>query len=178
VCEFGVAQGATSALIANEIRNSGKSLWLFDSFKGLPRPGAKDVLIDDIFGLGSIEKYAGAMAHGQNEVLARLKVIDFPLNSVQLVAGFIEDTIRYPGLPAVICFAYVDFDFYEPIKVTLEFLHVRLPSGTHVLVDDYGWFSSGAKAAVDEFVAAYASNYVCSIPLPFVSRAFAVLRKL
>ena len=97
----------------------------------------------------------------------RLKVIDFPLNSVQLVAGFIEDTIRYPGLPAVICFAYVDFDFYEPIKVTLEFLHVRLPSGTHVLVDDYGWFSSGAKAAVDEFVAAYASNYVCSIPLPF-----------
>src|SRR3989442_4580284 len=70
VCEFGVAQGATSALIANEIRGSGKSLWLFDSFKGLPRPGAKDVLIDDIFSLGSIEKYAGTMAHGQDEVLA------------------------------------------------------------------------------------------------------------
>ena len=177
VCEFGVAQGATSALIANEIRTSGKSLWLFDSFKGLPRPSAKDVLINDIFGLGSIEKYAGTMAHGQEEVLARLKVIDFPLNSVQLVDGFIEDTIRYPGLPPVICFAYVDFDFYEPIKVTLEFLHARLPSGAHVLVDDYGWFSSGAQAAVDEFVAAHASNYTCSMPLHFAGR-FAVLRKL
>src|SRR3989442_389218 len=34
-CEFGVAQGATSALLANEIRDTRKKLWLFDSFKGL-----------------------------------------------------------------------------------------------------------------------------------------------
>ena len=36
VCEFGVAQGQTSALIANEIALSGnKILHLFDSFDGL-----------------------------------------------------------------------------------------------------------------------------------------------
>jgi len=29
VCEFGVAQGATSALIGNEIRHTSKTLWLF-----------------------------------------------------------------------------------------------------------------------------------------------------
>ncbi|HAJ58571.1 MAG TPA: hypothetical protein DCP31_04315, partial [Cyanobacteria bacterium UBA8543] len=33
VCEFGVAQGTTSALMANEIRGTEKNLWLFDSFK-------------------------------------------------------------------------------------------------------------------------------------------------
>ncbi len=35
VCEFGIAQGLTSALIAYEIRNTDKKLWLFDSFEGL-----------------------------------------------------------------------------------------------------------------------------------------------
>src|SRR5947208_545518 len=34
ICEFGVAQGATSALMANEIFDTSKSLWLFDSFAG------------------------------------------------------------------------------------------------------------------------------------------------
>jgi hypothetical protein len=35
---LGIAQCATSALIANEISSSKKNLWLFDSFKGLPKP--------------------------------------------------------------------------------------------------------------------------------------------
>ena len=59
VCEFGVAQGRTSALLGQEIIKMDKKLWLFDSFKGLPKPSAKDELKDDIFNLGSIEKYKG-----------------------------------------------------------------------------------------------------------------------
>jgi len=38
VCEFGCANGATSALLANEIKSSDKSLWLYDSFQGLSGP--------------------------------------------------------------------------------------------------------------------------------------------
>ena len=63
VCEFGVAQGATSALLANEIRDTDKLLWLFDSFAGLPKPTEKDTLIHDIFGLGTIESTQGTMAY-------------------------------------------------------------------------------------------------------------------
>jgi len=77
VCEFGIAQGATSALIANEIRGTEKELWLFDSFEGLPMPTGKDILIDDIFSLGSIEKYQGTMACGQEQVIGRLNSISF-----------------------------------------------------------------------------------------------------
>jgi O-methyltransferase len=40
---------ATSALLANEIRSTERTLWLFDSFKGLGKPSEKDLLIDDIF---------------------------------------------------------------------------------------------------------------------------------
>src|SRR5437870_8791466 len=61
VCEFGTAEGATSALLAHEIIATNKNLWLFDTFRGLPKPTSKDVLVDDPLNLGSIEKYEGTM---------------------------------------------------------------------------------------------------------------------
>ena len=51
VCEFGVAQGRTSALLANELLGTGRVLHLFDSFSGLPAPSNNDKLLDDIFRL-------------------------------------------------------------------------------------------------------------------------------
>jgi len=56
VLEMGVAQGFTSQLIAVEILEQTRDMWLFDSFKGLPAPTAEDELIDDIFSLGDIGK--------------------------------------------------------------------------------------------------------------------------
>ncbi len=62
VCEFGVAEGATSVQIAYMIREGTKHLYLLDSFEGLSKPTEKDKLIDDIFDLGSMAAYAGTMA--------------------------------------------------------------------------------------------------------------------
>jgi hypothetical protein len=46
-CEFGVAHGRTSALLAQCMLRSdqGRKLWLYDSFEGLPDPHAKDILL-------------------------------------------------------------------------------------------------------------------------------------
>jgi O-methyltransferase len=164
VCEFGVAQGATSALLANEIRHTDKLLWLFDSFAGLPKPHEKDTLIHDMFGLGTMEKYQGTMAYGVNEVLARLQAISYPLPRVKIIPGFIEDTISSGNLPNRVCFAYVDFDFYEPILIALNYLNEHLSTGGCAVVDDYGYFSSGAQAAVDEFVASHSSRFDFILP--------------
>ncbi len=179
VCEFGVAQGATSALLANEIRETKKSLWLFDSFKGLGKPGEKDMLINDIFNLGSIEKYEGTMACRLDEVESRLMYISFPFSRVKIVAGFIEETIKSAALPEKVCFAYVDFDFYSPILTALRFLHRHLSVGGSVVVDDYGFFSSGAKSAVDEFLAEHGDNYKIIFPYHFaaLSTPFCILYK-
>jgi hypothetical protein len=176
LCEFGVAQGATSALMANEIRSTTKSLWLFDSFEGLPRPTAEDVLIHDIFNLGAMDKYQGTMAFGQDHVIARLGEIAFPGSRVNIVPGFIDKTLRQPNLPGTVCFAYVDLDFYEPIVQALEFLHRALGVGGHVVVDDYGWFSAGAQTAVDGFVKSHADSYELVLPLPGLGH-FAVLAR-
>lgn len=59
VCEFGVAHGGTSALIAHEISKTQRKLHLFDSFKGLPKPTEKDKLKDDIFSLGASKRIQG-----------------------------------------------------------------------------------------------------------------------
>lgn len=176
VCEFGVAQGATSALIANEIRETNKHLWLFDSFAGLPAPGEKDQLIDDIFNLGSIEKYEGQMACAQDLVQSKLRDISFPPERVKIFAGFIEETAARPPLPDKVCFAYIDFDFYDPIRLVLEYLDDRLSPGGFLMVDDYGFFSSGAQTAVDEFVGKHGEAYDLILPLKFAGH-FSILHK-
>jgi O-methyltransferase len=176
VCEFGIAQGATSALLANEIRGTDKKLWLFDSFEGLPKPTEKDKLIDDIFNLGSMEAYTGQMACDVSMVKNRLNSIAFPLNRVEIVAGFIEKTIHLPRLPNSVCFAYVDFDFYEPILIALNYLDHHMSSGGHIVVDDYGWFSSGAQTAVDEFTWGHGGQYEVTFPIKSAGR-FVMLKK-
>ena len=153
VCEFGVAQGETSALIANEISASKKMIHLFDSFEGLPAPSDKDHLKDDIYSLGSMEAYKGEMACPEDMVKHRLAMVNFPIARYRIHKGFIEDLIiEHRGFPKVVSFAYVDFDFYEPIKIALEYLDNTLSPGGKIMVDDYDFFSTGAKTAVDEFM--------------------------
>jgi O-methyltransferase len=177
ICEFGVAQGTTSALMAYEIMNTTKNIWLFDSFKGLPMPTEKDLLKDDVCGLGTIGAYQGTMACGVDMVTGELHSIDFPPKRAKVIAGFIEETIHQPNLPTEVCFAYVDFDFYEPILVALQFLDRCLMKNGQVIIDDYDFFSTGAKTAVDEFVSAHGSRWEFTLPIPGAGH-FAILRKV
>jgi O-methyltransferase len=177
VCEFGVAQGATSAMIANEMSDSSRTLWLFDSFKGLPRPTEKDVLIDDIFGLGAMHKYEGEMACGTGQVTRRLAAIEFPAERVRIVPGFISRDERVKAFPEQVCFAYVDFDLYEPVCAALALLQSKLSVGGTILVDDYGYFSEGARTAVDEFVLAHGDEFDMVLPPAFAGQ-FCMLRRV
>lgn len=164
VCELGVAQGETSALIANEIREGKKRLHLFDSFEGLPSPTEKDQLKDDIYNLGSMSAYTGEMSCPETMVRTRLQAIKFPESRYVVNKGFVEKDFEDKGiLPDLVSFAYIDFDFYEPILIALKALHPRLPSDSVVVVDDYDFFSTGAKTAVDEFINEH-PEYILHVP--------------
>jgi O-methyltransferase len=177
VCEFGVAQGATSALLANEIRHTSKQLWLYDSFLGLPKPSAQDQLKDDIFNLGTMERYEGEMRCASAEVELRLKQIGIGPDRYRLRAGWIRDTLcEGPESPARVCFAYIDFDFYEPIADALDYLDRHLTTNGRIVVDDYDFFSTGAKTAVDEFVRKHTDGYELVLPSKFAG-AFCLLRR-
>lgn len=155
VCEFGVAQGELSAVLANEIISSDKCLHLFDSFEGLPSPGEKDVLMDDVLALGSMKAYTGQMASPEALVKDRLRAVDFPADRAVIHKGFFENLLdERADFPTKVSFAYVDFDFHDPIASTLEFLHEVTSKNSVIIVDDYDYFSTGAKEAVDSFLAA------------------------
>jgi O-methyltransferase len=165
VCEMGVAQGNTSRMLAHEIRQTDKNLWLFDSFQGLPAPTEEDKLIDDIHQLGDIRKYQGNMNCQRAWVEEKLAKISFPASRTRIIEGFFDDTTpATKTLPSQVCFAFVDFDFYKPIKDALEWLETSLVGGGTIIVHDYGFFSSGAQTAVDEFLAARKNTFTLSLP--------------
>ncbi|HUS95465.1 MAG TPA: TylF/MycF/NovP-related O-methyltransferase [Hyphomicrobiaceae bacterium] len=178
ICEFGVAQGATSRLLAAEILPlADRTLWLFDSFEGLPEPTVEDRLIDDIFNLGSMDRYKGTMASPESLVLEKLTGINFPLTRTKVKKGWIKETSTTGDLPKQIAFAYLDFDLYEPIRDGLDFIDPLMPAGGRIVVDDYGFFSEGAQLAVDQFVANAAGRYELTLPLPLAGH-FCLLRKI
>lgn len=178
VCEFGCNEGATSRLLAQEILpHRDRTLWLFDSFEGLPAPTEKDRLIDDIAGLGSIGAYRGLMRAAEDQVRDKLAKVPFPPERTRLIKGWINETLARPEVPTAACFAYVDFDFYEPIRDALMFLDRVMPPGGRIVVDDYGFFSEGAQLAVDEFVAASAGRFVRHMPLPMAGQ-FCILERV
>ena len=164
VCEFGVAQGFTSALIANEIASTDRSLWLYDSFEGLSKPSPRDELIDDINSLGVMGRYEGAFAYGEAGVRSRLGSIGFPSERLRVVRGFLDEKITSQSLPSRVCFAYLDMDLYEPTRIALELLQGRIQPGGVIMVDDYGFFSSGPKSAVDEFVEKNGHDFDLIVP--------------
>ena len=153
VCEFGVAQGRTSALIANELLGTGRVLHLFDSFSGLPAPSNNDKLIDDIFSLGTLEAYEGLMSFPPKAVESILNRLEIPRSSYVIHPGFIKDSLKNSkSLPNRVTFAYIDFDFYDGILDALKFVDKTSSIGTEIIVDDYDYFSSGAKLAVEHFL--------------------------
>ncbi|MFA5267305.1 MAG: TylF/MycF/NovP-related O-methyltransferase [Methanoregula sp.] len=164
VCEFGTGQGVISALLAYEIKNTKKNIWLFDSFEGFAKPSEKDILINDVFHLGSVEDYKGMMSFPEDMIRARLSAINFPLDRIRIIPGFIEKTIQGPKLPERVCFAYVDFDFYDPILIALDFLDTVIQPGGFIVIDDYNFFSKGAKTAADEFYDSRKERYFRIFP--------------
>ena len=169
VCELGVAQGCTSALIANEISDEPTTLHLFDTFAGLPAPSDKDKLLNDIFSLGSMVQYTGQMACPRMMVEARLREIGFPSERVAIHAGELADTLKGgTGLPSRVKFAFLDVDFYEGTRDGLAWLDRVAVPGCIVVVDDYGFFSSGAQTAVDEFLAAHRGQWTADVRNYFV----------
>jgi len=178
ICEFGVAQGYTSKLIAFFIKDSVKKLFLIDSFKGLPQPSKKDLLKDDIFWLGDIKKYQGKMSYPEKKVLNELNDIQFNMDRIIINKGFFNsNSEKEMKLPEAVSFAYLDFDFYQPTLDGLIYLDKVLSVGGIVIVDDYDFFSTGVKTSVEEWFKINSKSYSKEI-FKTKNASFVVLKKI
>jgi len=178
ICEFGVAQGKTSKLISYLIKDTSKKIYLYDSFEGLPKPTKKDILKNDIFNLGKMESYEGKMSHNEKKVLNELKIINFDIKKVEVNKGFFnKDNLKTFNFPKAIAFAYIDFDFYQPTVDVLNVINDKMIKDSIFIVDDYDFFSTGAKTALDEWYTKNKERYTLEV-IKTTNSSFAIIKKV
>ena len=173
-CEYGVATGRTSAMLAQAISKH-RTLWLYDSFEGLPAPHAsKDVLIDDLYSKGSMAAYEGMLSFPEQIVLGELANVRPGTDWFRITKGWITAESLKTTSPDRIAFAYLDMDFYQSTLDVLLMLLERMPRGGVAIIDDYGQFSEGVRTAVSEVMTANPGAW--SLDHPFSSK-FVVLTR-
>jgi O-methyltransferase len=139
--ECGVYKGGTALLLARVVKDKNKSLYLFDSFKGLPEVNRKE---DKRFHEG---EFAAESLQSVKQLLSDFRDI------IDIRQGWIPET--FTGLEDnSYAFVHLDVDLYQSTLDCCEYFHQRLVPGGVLLFDEYGFAAArGEKDAVDEFFA-------------------------
>ena len=158
--ECGVWRGGSMMAIALTLLRLGvtdRDLYLFDTFAGMPAPGAEDVP-SPYDGYSPQRRWRRHARLGRQwagvpatTVRERLESTGYPADRVHLVEGMVEETVPAEA-PAEIALLRLDTDWYASTKHELEQLYPRLVEGGVLIVDDYGHYE-GARRAVDEYFA-------------------------
>jgi hypothetical protein len=132
--EVGVYHGLSADVICRA--KGERTLWLFDTFEGLPEVGAHDPL----FAQGT---YRGSLEAVKNRLAS--------WNGVHLVKGLFPQSAE-PIRDKIFAFVHLDVDIYESTRESLGFFYPRMEKGGIILSHDYGQ-AVGVKKAFDEFFA-------------------------
>jgi predicted O-methyltransferase YrrM len=134
IAEIGVYKGGSAYLLARE--NPKKTVYLFDTFEGIPMSGANDVHGIGDFGDTSFDAVQELLKGDAN---AQLQPGLFP----ETAAGLENETYS---------FVHVDGDQEQTTRDALEYFWPRLADGGIMLFDDYEWkHCPGVALAVNEF---------------------------
>jgi O-methyltransferase len=125
--------------------DSSRTVWVADSFQGLPPPNPErypadtgDRLFEEPFLRVSVE-----------QVKANFGKYGLLDDQVRFLVGWFKDTL--PKAPVDrIAVMRLDGDLYESTMDALRALYPKLSVGGYVIIDDYGAMTS-CRAAVDEF---------------------------
>lgn len=137
IAEVGVYKGGTAKLISKVAAETAKTVYLFDTFSGMPPTDiTKDLHRQGDFhdtSLDSVKKYLR------------------DCKNVQIYQGLFPDTVA-PVTDMEFCFVHIDVDIYKSVVDCCTFFYPRVVNGGIMIFDDYGFLRCpGAKMAVDEF---------------------------
>jgi hypothetical protein len=143
--ECGVWRGGVGILMRGILAARGiedRTVWMADSFAGLPRPEGRDKL-----DLSADQRPELVVA--QKRVAAHFERFGLLDDRVRFLRGWFKDTL--PGAPiGPIAVLRLDGDLYESTMSTLTALYDKVSPGGFVIVDDYTSVRF-CKAATDEF---------------------------
>jgi O-methyltransferase len=125
--------------------NRDKTVWVADSFQGLPRP-------DGRFGQDAADthwQYADVLAVPLEQVRRNFERYGLLDDQVRFLPGWFSDTLPTAAIRRIAVLR-LDGDMYSSTMDALTALYPRLSSGGYVIVDDYGAVSA-CRQAVDDY---------------------------
>lgn len=142
--ELGCYRGNTSVLLGKLLQPTPKTLWIYDSFAGLPEKTP-----EDSSGAGA-NFQSGELTVSKNEVVTKIRRSG--LNDIRIKKAWFDDLMP-ADLPEEISFAFIDGDFYRSQKQGLKLVSPLLTNGGIIICHDYNNPElPGASQAVDEFL--------------------------
>ena len=161
VVEFGCYKADTSVLYQKLLESMGhggalqlenqtsstsqKTLWLYDSFEGLPAKTREDnSAAGDAF-------QAGELLVTKREVIEKFKKMGLKLPKIK--KAFFDDLDIIYDIPEKISYAFLDGDLYQSIKTSLNLVSNKMSQGGVIIVHDYNNPElPGSARAVDEWL--------------------------
>ncbi len=141
VVEFGCYVGTTSVFLARDLAPTSKTLYLYDSFEGLP-----DKTGEDASPAGEQFK-TGELLATKAQLIKNLRAAGVKMPVIK--KAWFSD-LAPSDVPPEISFAYLDGDYYRSILDPLKLIWNNLAPGATVVVDDYANEAlPGAARAVD-----------------------------
>jgi O-methyltransferase len=158
IVECGVWRGGSmmaAALALLGEHDLARTLYLFDTFEGMPPPTEIDRAASSGKSAASLLEEADEAslirAHAPlDDVRANLASTNYPADRICFISGRVEDTIPREA-PEHIAILRLDTDWYASTRHELIHLYPRLSVGGVLVVDDYGHWE-GARKAVDEYI--------------------------
>ncbi len=159
IVECGVWNGGSAAVMGyadaqeNAHESSRRTIWLFDSFEGLPPVTEKDVNVKK-------ENYFVGWNKGSiTAVKNAFSKLGLPLDHVKVVPGWFETTLKTAGVERI-AILHIDADWYESVKIVLDVFYEKIVPGGYVILNDFGTWD-GCNQAVDDFFAEHGLSDIC-----------------
>ncbi len=149
IVEFGCYVGESSKYLRMMLDHhlSIKSLYVYDSFEGLPS-------------LSDYEKNTGWKS-GTLKTTKDILLNNFFNNGLKppiITKGWFKDIEHYQ-VPNKICFGFLDGDFYDSIFDSLSLVYPKLSVGGCIIFHDYERPDlPGVKAAIDKYLTNFSIN--------------------
>ena len=144
VIETGVWRGGATILMRAALaawEDPDRSVWVADSFNGLPPPDAAAFPADEGVDLSGI----GTLAVSRAEVASNFERYGLLDDRVRFLEGWFADTLSSAPISRL-ALIRLDGDLYQSTWEALDALYPKLSPGGILIVDDYGAFEPCRRA--------------------------------
>ena len=157
--ECGVWRGGSSMAVALTLAqegDTGRDLYLYDTFEGMTPPTDADRTADGTSAQSHLDGDADKTGYwcvaGLDDVRRNMLSTGYPPDRVHYAKGPVEATLPAQSPTGPVALLRLDTDWYESTRHELVHLFPLLCEGGVLIIDDYGHWA-GARKAVDEYLA-------------------------